>query len=95
MTPCRLEDGQSGIECLPDLSSGSKKSGVLLAPQHEPVRSKDGEKYPDEGDQCDGYCGLYLSLPLWITAFWIALSLGGYSNPIRRRREHQDSRVAA
>lgn len=42
----------------------------LLPPESKPVRSDQREKDPDQGYECDGYCGLYLSLPLFLVAIW-------------------------
>lgn len=50
-------------------SISSNTAVVPIAPPREQLRDEN----PDEGYQCDGYCGLYLSLPMWIAAYWNSL----------------------
>lgn len=47
-------------------ATGGNPTIVPLSQPRDKLRDQD----TDKGYQCDGYCGLYLSLPLWIVAFW-------------------------
>ncbi|MDD2920113.1 hypothetical protein [Rhodoferax sp.] len=58
----------------PESIAGSNAPSVSLPPQREPV-SREGDKDSSgESYQCDGYCGLYFSLPLWIVALWAGVA---------------------
>ena len=51
------------------VASGDNATIVPLSQPRDKLRDQN----TDKGYQCDGYCGLYLSLPLWIVAFWPGL----------------------
>ncbi|MGR8941243.1 MAG: hypothetical protein ACU84H_03525 [Gammaproteobacteria bacterium] len=58
-------------------SDGGAKSGgctdlssAFLTPERKAMGSERCEKNTDEGYQCDGYCGLYLSIPMFLVALW-------------------------
>lgn len=53
--------------------TGSSTAIMTLSPEREAMRGESRKESTDKGYQCDGYCGLYFSLPLWIVAYWIAL----------------------
>ena len=53
-----------------------RATSVTLSPERKTMIGERGRENSDESYQCDGYCGLYLSLPIWIVAYWIALQPG-------------------
>jgi len=57
------------------LNSGTENptgENSTIVPLTQP-RDKLRDQNTNKSYQCDGYCGLYLSLPLWIVAFWPGL----------------------
>lgn len=75
--PLLLERIKTGERIQDTVSEGGAGGSVIAAsvpPQGQPVRGEGDEKQPAKANQCDGYCGLYLSAPVWVMAFWIAIS---------------------
>lgn len=48
-------------------------AGLALAPKGQAMISEGGKQHADKSYKCDGYCGLYLTLPLWIYIYWMVL----------------------
>ena len=67
--------GKGGSE----LIFGNSKPAIALAPQSEPVSGKRSKKNASESYQCDGYCGLYLSLPMFLAALWAGTYIPNYN----------------
>lgn len=59
-----------------ELFAGIQTPSLFLPPVSESVSGKKGKKNANEGYQCDGYCAIYLTLPLWIMAYTTALGFG-------------------
>lgn len=66
--------GNIGVESGAKSSASDCPTSVILAPEGKPVRSEGDKEATDNGYQCDGYCGLYLLLLLFILMYWIALT---------------------
>lgn len=56
-----------------ELYAGSDAPSMALTPERKPVSGERSKDSASEGNQCDGYCGLYLTLPLWIVAYYYGL----------------------
>jgi len=55
----RVDSGAEG-------GSGDGKANAMLTPEREAMIAKDAEQANSGGYQCDGYCGLYISLPMFL-----------------------------
>lgn len=55
----RVDSGAEG-------GSSGGKANAMFAPEREAMIAKDAEQANGGSYQCDGYCGLYLSLPMFL-----------------------------
>ena len=68
-----IEASKDSVDGGAEHSASISATSMPLSPEREPVSSEWRKEDSNEGYQCDGYCGLYFSLPLWIVAFWCGL----------------------
>ena len=66
----RVDGKKLGHDRVAELCCRGSAASLPFAPQPQAMRSKSANEHTKERDQCDGYCGLYFSLPLWIYAYW-------------------------
>lgn len=56
-------------------SASGDSASVSITPKREAMGGERSKENPNESYQCDGYCGLYLTLPLWIVTYWLGFKL--------------------
>lgn len=57
---------KGGIDGGAEGRSSDGKANAMLTPEREAMIAKDAEQANGSGYQCDGYCGLYISLPMFL-----------------------------
>ena len=72
-----------GKDGRPEGGASIGSPSISLSPERKTMSSEGSKENSSKSYQCDGYCGLYLSLPLWIMAYWIALHPGKPNDKLR------------
>lgn len=65
---------QFGMDFFSELYAGCDTGRPPITVRCQAMRGENTEKANDSGYQCDGYCGLYFSLPMWILALWAGIA---------------------
>ena len=78
-----IESAQLGKDSGMELNGSGYTPSLFLAPSGKSMISQSGKKNADDTYQCDGYCALYITLPVWIMAYLTAMGYGCTTFDIR------------
>ena len=71
-----VESAKLGKDGGTELNGSGYTPSLFLAPSGKSMISQSGKKNADDTYQCDGYCALYITLPVWIMAYLTAMGYG-------------------